>query len=41
MLALGTQADTVSECRRCGTSVDSGADTCPECGSDEIARYEF
>jgi len=41
MLALGAQADSVSECRLCGTSVDSEAKICPECGSEEIARYEF
>lgn len=29
------------ECRRCGTTVDSKADRCPHCETDEVARYEI
>lgn len=29
------------ECRRCGTTVDGPGDTCPACGSDEIACYQL
>ncbi|WP_436922900.1 hypothetical protein [Halosimplex amylolyticum] len=31
----------VVECRRCGTSLDEGTETCPECGSEDFSRYEF
>lgn len=38
----GSRSPTVVfECRSCGTSVDRDTDTCPECGSDEIAHYEI
>jgi ribosomal protein L37E len=30
----GRNADVVSECRRCGASVDTDAEECPNCGSD-------
>jgi len=29
-----------SECRRCGTTVDAGTDTCPECGGS-VATYRW
>ncbi|MFC7006471.1 hypothetical protein [Halalkalicoccus salilacus] len=29
----------VSECRRCGTSVENDTQRCPRCDSREIARY--
>lgn len=29
----------VSECRRCGTSVEPGTDVCATCGSEDIVRY--
>lgn len=29
------------ECRHCGTTVDGPDDTCPACGSDEIACYQL
>ena len=32
---------TVVECRHCGTPLQADADTCQECGSDEISRYEL
>ncbi len=39
---LGTAGRTVVlECRRCGTPVDGTTETCPQCGSSEIARYEI
>jgi len=31
----------VVECRQCGCTVKSDADTCSECGSDELATYEL
>jgi len=32
---------TVYECRSCGTTLEEGTEECPECGSDEVAVYEF
>jgi len=29
----------ITECRRCGTSVDGESSTCPVCATDEIATY--
>jgi predicted RNA-binding Zn-ribbon protein involved in translation (DUF1610 family) len=29
------------ECRHCGTTVDNSSMTCPNCGSQEIARYDL
>ncbi|ELY45481.1 hypothetical protein C496_03633 [Natronorubrum tibetense GA33] len=29
------------ECRNCGSKFDHEPDTCPTCGSGEIAHYEF
>lgn len=29
----------VCECRRCGTTVDTDAETCPGCGAAAIATY--
>ena len=29
----------VSECRRCGTSVENGTEQCPGCDSEEIVRH--
>lgn len=31
----------VTECRRCGTTVDRGAAVCSVCESDDIVRYEI
>ena len=31
----------VYECRRCGTTLDANASTCPYCGPTEIVRFEF
>ncbi|QLG62519.1 zinc-ribbon domain-containing protein [Halorarum salinum] len=33
--------EVVHECRECGVTVEEGAEVCPNCGSTEIARYEF
>lgn len=39
-LVLRDDSETVvAECRKCGTTVERGAQTCPSCGSDEIAIY--
>ena len=29
------------ECRQCGTSVEEEKDSCPECGSSELAEYQL
>ena len=29
----------VRECRRCGTTVSSTVQTCPQCTSDDIVEY--
>lgn len=29
------------ECRDCGLKLDSGAEECPNCRSNEIAQYEL
>ncbi|ELY62185.1 hypothetical protein C493_00110 [Natronolimnohabitans innermongolicus JCM 12255] len=31
----------VEECRRCGTTRETGGPCCPTCGCDEIARYHI
>jgi len=33
--------ESVVECRDCGANVEPEVDTCPDCGSGEIAHYEF
>ncbi|MFC4988805.1 MULTISPECIES: hypothetical protein [Saliphagus] len=38
--ALGGPASgEFHECRRCGTTVEGGAERCPRCESAEIATY--
>lgn len=32
---------TLSECRSCGTTLDEQRETCPQCGTEEIAHYTF
>lgn len=32
---------TVVECRHCGSTLDIGSEWCPECGSNEVSRYEI
>jgi len=29
------------ECKQCGRELDAGESSCHNCGSDEIAEYEF
>ncbi|CCQ35836.1 small CPxCG-related zinc finger protein [Natronomonas moolapensis 8.8.11] len=41
ILVPETQTTRLAECRHCGESVDAETEACPECGSNEIARYEF
>lgn len=31
----------IRECRRCGVTLDTMAERCPECGSTEIATYHL
>lgn len=39
---LGDESpDVVVECRRCGTTLDASAETCPVCDSGDVARYEI
>ncbi|WP_202614561.1 hypothetical protein [Halostella litorea] len=38
---LADAPTVVRECRRCGASLDTDADRCPECGSGESARFEI
>ena len=38
---FSADAPPLYECRQCGTELDVHADSCPNFGSDEIARYEF
>ena len=40
-VVAGTGRETVCECRRCGTTVRSGTDRCPECDAADIARYDI
>lgn len=37
----GPSATVVLECRRCGTSVTQGDESCPSCGAAAISRYEI
>lgn len=40
--AFSRQVQTVvCECRRCGTTVDAEAETCPECESTDIVAHEI
>jgi len=38
---LSTDAEPLYECRQCGTDLAEPGDSCPNCGSGEIARYEI
>ncbi len=40
-IAWGRTDDLYTECRQCGYAVDDADDTCPACGSSEIAIYSF
>jgi len=38
----GAETDLIIECRRCGTTLESGdVERCSECGSSEIATYQL
>ncbi|CCI69584.1 small CPxCG-related zinc finger protein [Natronomonas pharaonis DSM 2160] len=41
VFTLTDRTVSVVECRQCGTSLTDETETCPECGSQEIACYEF
>lgn len=38
---LAGEKDVVYECRDCGQMFDSDEQSCPVCGSDEIAEYDL
>ncbi|WP_175480110.1 hypothetical protein [Natrinema salaciae] len=38
---LGGESGTRYECRNCGVTTGRTAEQCPNCGSTEIAQYEF
>lgn len=38
---LADDAEVLHECRRCGASLDSDTDACPECGSTDFERFEI
>lgn len=41
-LLVGERAARLQfECRRCGHSTSNPRQHCPECGAEEMARYEF
>jgi len=29
------------ECRHCGRTLDGPEESCPECGADDVARYQL
>lgn len=33
--------EIVYECRRCGTTLGAGTETCPQCGESDIVVYEI
>jgi uncharacterized OB-fold protein len=39
--ARRSRGNVVCECRRCGTTVTPGTDTCPECEVGEITTYRI
>lgn len=38
---LGVDGDVHRECRRCGTTLSPDHDSCPACGSNEIAAIDL
>jgi len=32
---------TLYECRHCGTTLSADTETCPTCGGEDVARYQF
>lgn len=41
LLSVKTTPVVIIECRQCGTNVSQSDEECPQCGSNEIARYEM
>lgn len=41
IVRLGPSSTTHHECRHCGYGVEEAADKCSQCGSHEIAAYDF
>ncbi|MBV0901193.1 hypothetical protein [Haloarcula salina] len=39
--AVASRQQSHRECRRCGTTVESSAATCPVCDSGDIVQYEL
>ncbi|UTF52354.1 hypothetical protein [Natronosalvus rutilus] len=39
LLFTESERETIYECRRCGTGVDSPSSTCPSCGNEDIASF--
>jgi len=35
------QSETYTECRHCGTALETGDTRCPECGATELSHYEL
>nr|WP_245724196.1 hypothetical protein [Natronorubrum texcoconense] len=31
----------IEECRRCGTTLETGGPSCPACGRDDIVKYHL
>ena len=40
-LLPGDETEVVVEGRQCGENLASGADECPQCGSDEIEHFQI
>ncbi|EJN57295.1 hypothetical protein HSB1_42580 [Halogranum salarium B-1] len=38
---FATEETVIHECRYCGTTLDSTDDSCPVCGSTDVATYRF
>lgn len=37
----GSEHEVIHECRECGTTVDPDDGSCPDCGADDVVRYEL
>jgi ribosomal protein L37E len=37
----GSPMEVIRECRNCGMELESGASSCANCGSGNVARYEI
>lgn len=35
------ESELVYECRRCGTTLESAVEDCPQCGECDIAAYDL